>query len=150
MTYEILALRGGHPLWNAAADYADACPWRGGAHLAARMRSGRFHGRERVFILREDTEIIGFCTLTEKDELPPAYDFTPFIGSVFVDAAKRGQRLSERLIRAAVSYARALCFPAVYVMSGEQGLYEKYGFTALGMYPTVFGNEEQLFVFELP
>jgi ribosomal protein S18 acetylase RimI-like enzyme len=31
-------------------------------------------------------------------------------------------------------------------MSGEIGLYEKYGFTFLGMYDTIYGSVEQLFV----
>ena len=31
-------------------------------------------------------------------------------------------------------------------MSGEKGLYEKYGFRYMGDYGTVYGNKEQLFV----
>ena len=31
-------------------------------------------------------------------------------------------------------------------MSGEIGLYEKYGFRSLGYYKTIFNTEDQLFV----
>ena len=34
----------------------------------------------------------------------------------------------------------------IYIMSGEIGLYEKYGFVKLGDYKTVYGSVDQLFV----
>lgn len=34
-------------------------------------------------------------------------------------------------------------------MSGEIGLYEKYGFIKLGDYKTVYGSIEQLFVYNI-
>ena len=88
----------------------------------------------------------GFCTFVEKDELPDEYPFTPFIGFVFVDEPYRGRRLSERMIQSAVSYAREQGYEKIYVMSGEIGLYEKYGFIKLGDYQTIYGSIDQLFV----
>lgn len=32
-----------------------------------------------------------------------------------------------------------------YIMSGEQGLYEKYGFVKMGDFKTRYGTEDQLF-----
>ena len=37
-------------------------------------------------------------------------------------------------------------FSKIYIMSGETGLYEKYGFEFIGMYKTIYDSEEQLFV----
>lgn len=37
-------------------------------------------------------------------------------------------------------------FEKIYIMSGEIGLYEKYGFVKLGDYKTVYGSVDQLFV----
>jgi len=146
---EVIAITSGHALWHETAAFADACSWRGGQQLAAQMRQNQFHSWERVFVLREDTQMIGFCTLTEKDELPAEYEFTPLIGSVFIAEAFRGQRRSALLIAAATAYAREIGFREIYVMSGETGLYEAYGFSPVGMYPTVFGTTEQLFVRQL-
>lgn len=143
---EIIALTSGHSEWEAAKQYAAGCPWRGGAYLAEQMAHGAFEEWERVFIARENGKIVAFCNFTAKDELAEEYDFTPFIGCVFVEAAYRGNRLSERLIGAVLAYAGEIGYQSVYIMSGETGLYEKYGFSLLGDYRTAFGTTEQLFV----
>ena len=49
------------------------------------------------------------------------------------------------MIHEVVRYAGTLGFPKVYLMSGEHGLYEKYGFEKIGEYPTVWGTTDQLF-----
>lgn len=56
------------------------------------MKENDFESNERVFIALCDDDIAGFCTLTNKDELPAEYDFEPFIGFVFVDSKYRGHR----------------------------------------------------------
>jgi len=33
----------------------------------------------------------------------------------------------------------------MYIMSGEVGLYEKYGFVKMGEYKTIYASKEQLF-----
>ena len=146
---EIIAVTNKHSLWNEIICFAENCSWRGGHYLAEQMKNNAFHGWERVLAAVEDGETAGFCTLTEKDEIAEKYDFSPFIGSVFVDEKHRGQRLSGMMIEKAVEYAKENGFSSVYVMSGEVGLYEKYGFTLKGHYETIFGGTEQLFVREL-
>ena len=91
-------------------------------------------------------KVAGFCTFAEKDELPEECKFTPFIGFVFVDEPYRGKRLSELMIQSAILYARELGYEKIYIMSGEIGLYEKYGFEKLGDYETIYGSIDQLFV----
>ncbi|MBR6222777.1 MAG: hypothetical protein IKQ71_05025, partial [Lachnospiraceae bacterium] len=54
-------------------------------------------------------------------------------------------RKSERMINVASDYARSIGFERIYIMSGEQGLYEKYGFEKIGDFKTVYGTEDQLF-----
>lgn len=41
-----------------------------------------------------------------------------------------------------ISYTKELEYDKIYIMSGEIGLYEKYGFIKLGNYETI----DQLFV----
>ncbi len=65
-------------------------------------------------------KVAGISIFTEKDELSVQYDFTPFIGFVFVD---------EQLIS-----------------RQEVGLYEKYGFVKLGDYEMIYDSIDQLFV----
>ena len=45
----------------------------------------------------------------------------------------------------AINVAKEQGFSAIYLMSGEVGLYEKYGFTKVGDYKTIYGSVDQLF-----
>ena len=134
-----------HPLWQKTITFAQTGSWRAGAALAQKMRANDFSDNERVLIAIENDDIAGFCTFANKDELPPEYDFTPFIGFLFVDEKHRGHRLSEKLIDAACNLAKAQGFTTIHVMSGEVGLYEKYGFEKLGDNATIYGTTDQLF-----
>ena len=49
------------------------------------------------------------------------------------------------MINAAINYAKTLGYKKVYLMSSEKGLYEKYGFTKIGDYKTIFKSIDQLF-----
>lgn len=50
---------------------------------------------------------------------------------------------------AALAYAGELGFPRVYLVSGEKGLYEKYGFRKIDEKKDAWGNDEQIFMIEL-
>ena len=109
------------------------------------MRNKEFSETERVIVASEGDKIIGYCTFAMKDELLDDVKFKPFIGFVFVDEKSRGKRVSERMINVASDYARSIGYEKIYIMSGEQGLYEKYGFVKIGDFKTVYGTEDQLF-----
>ena len=133
-----------HNLWNKTISFAQSCSWKAGPVLAERMKENAFQNWERVIVAVENDGIVGFCTFTEKDELPEEYDYSPFIGFMFVDERYRGNRISEAMIRRVLSYAESIGFRTVYIMSGEHGLYEKYGFTVIGDYNTIYGTTDQL------
>jgi predicted N-acetyltransferase YhbS len=146
---EIQTLTNTNEKWENVAAFAEKCSWRAGKYLAELMRSNSFKDWERVFAAFEGGEPVGFCTLTEKDELDPKYPYSPLIGFVFVDEAQRGRRISEKMIRKILGYARIIGYNKVYIMSGEKGLYEKYGFVRMGEYDTIYGEKEQLFVISI-
>lgn len=54
------------------------------------------NGKECVICV--NGKVAGFFTFTERDELSEQYDFTPFIGFVFVDEQFRGKKLWEKMI----------------------------------------------------
>ena len=134
-----------HFLWDKTISYAERSSWKAGPYLADIMRSGQLSDIERIIIACEDGEIIGFCTLAEKDELPDSFAYTPFIGFIFVDEKARGKRISEKLIYTASEYALSIGYECVYILSGEEGLYEKYGFEKIGIVETIYGTADQLF-----
>lgn len=143
---EIHLITSEHPLWEETISLAEQCSWRAGPFLAEKMRNPGFNEWERVCTACVNGKAAGFCTLTERDELPETYPFTPFIGFLFVDEPYRGNRLSELMIQEICLYACGLGYKKIYIMSSEIGLYEKYGFLKIGDYETVYGSTDQLFV----
>ena len=53
------------------------------------------------------------------------------------------------MIQQTLSYAKSIGYRTVYIMSGEHGLYEKYGFKKLGDFQTIYGTTDQLFYIDL-
>lgn len=146
---EIYAMTQEHKLWNETISFAENCSWKAGIYLAELMRQNKFLDWERVFVAYDDGRVVGYCTFVEKDESPERYDFSPFIGFVFVDEQYRGKRISEIIIKEVIKYAGELGYDVVYIMSDEQGFYEKYGFEKIGDYETIYGSVEQLFAMEI-
>ncbi len=146
---DFLGLTSESELWEETILFAQGCSWKAGAYLAELMRQNRFHDYERVFIARENGKIAGFCTFTEKDALPEEYGLSPFIGFVFVDEKYRGNRISGKLTDSVISYAKGLGFKSIYLTSGEQGLYEKYGFKNIGDCTTIFGDDERVYAINI-
>lgn len=98
---KIKVLTFGEELWDRVIKYAETCSWAAGRVLAGKMRENDFEANERVIAALHDGDIAAFCTFSNKDELPPEYDFSQFVGFVFVDEKYRGCRLSGKLIDAA-------------------------------------------------
>ncbi|MBR4502319.1 MAG: GNAT family N-acetyltransferase [Clostridia bacterium] len=146
---DIIVMQKDHPMWRKTAAFARECSWRAGPYLAERMEKGAFTERERVIACVDGDRVVGFCTFSLKDSLPEDDPRTPFIGFMFVDEAYRGRRLSQRMIARACGHAAKVGYAAVYIVSGEKGLYEKYGFLNVGDVKTVHGTEEQLFRCEI-
>ncbi len=135
-----------HKYWKQTIYFVENCSWKAGHFLAKKMTENEFQECERVCVICVDGKVAGFSTFTERDELSEQYDFTPFIRFVFVDEQYRGRRLSEKMIQSIISYAKEIGYEKVYIMSGEIGLYEKYGFVKIGDYETIYGSIDQLFV----
>ena len=113
--------------------------------MAEKMRANDFENNERALVALRDDDAAAFCTFTNRDEMPKEYGFGPFIGFLFVAEKYRGNRLSEQMVNAACNEAKEQGFSATYLMSGDVGLYEKYSFTKVGDYKTIYGSADQLF-----
>lgn len=141
----IETIKCGHKLWADTIDFAEKCSWRAGAYLASKMKNNEFEENEWVLVALIDEKIVAYCTFVNKDELPDEYEFTPFVGFMFVDEKYRGNRLSEKLIDSACDLAINQGYSKIYILSGEIGLYEKYGFIKIGDYKTIYESVDQLF-----
>ena len=112
---------------------------------AKKMEANDFESNERVLAALHDDEVAAFCTFTNRDEMPREYGCGPLIGFLFVAEKYRGNRLSEQMVNAACNVAKEQGFSAIYLMSGKVGLYEKYSFTKVGDYKTIYSSVDQLF-----
>ena len=129
-SYEFRIITNKEELWNKVADFAQNCSWKAGKSLAQKILESKFEEWERVIVAIENENIAGFCSFTKKDSIEDMV-YTPYIGYMFVSELYRGERLSEGLIRVAINYAKKIGFNEVYIVSGEIGLYEKYGFVKI-------------------
>ena len=136
----------GHLLWEKVCAFAEKCSWDAGPVPARKMRENAFESNERVLAAVCGEEIAGFAAFSNRDELSPEYPFPPFVGFVFVDEKFRGRRLLEKPVNRGCEIAHGQGFTKICLLSGEKGLYEKYGFECLGDYSTVYGTMDQLFV----
>ena len=66
-----------------------------------------------------------------------------------MDEACRGDRLSQRMIEAAAAYAKSQQFDRVYIPSGLEGLYEKYGFTRIDELMNYDGEMDAVYTKEI-
>ena len=142
---QIKSLVYGNELWNAVAQYAQNCSWKAGPSLAKQMQEDKFSDWERVFVALDNDNIAGFCTLAKTDCIPDV-TYTPYISFVFVGEKYRGNRLSEKLIVFALTYAKELGFDKVYLVSDHINLYEKYGFVKIDEKEAPWGAIETIFM----
>ena len=118
-------------LWIPVAEYANTCSWDACAKMAAEMRDGKFNDWERVFVAEENGNFMGFCALINPQNHPIIAEYKPYIRCVFVDEKYRGQRLSQKLLKAVDEYAKKLGYDKVFLSTWHIGLYEKYGFVKI-------------------
>ena len=145
---QILQVTPGSPLAAQLADYAEGCGWAAGPHLADMLRQSRFTGWETAFAAITEGRIIGYCTFLQTD-YSPENRYWPWISSIFVDEAWRGQHLSHRLIAAAEEYAREQGFRRTYIPSDMVGFYEKCGYAPIDRLLNYGGGTDAIFCKEL-
>lgn len=141
---EIIRPKPKSELWNSIIEYAESCSWVAGKHVAEMMRENRFQDWEAVFAAVDGGSVIGFCTLMKTDYYPENR-YSPWISSIFVDEHHRGSRISEKMVRHASDYAKAQGFCKVYIPSGMNGFYEKYGFEKIDELKNYGGDIDNIY-----
>ena len=104
--------------------------WVAGQYLHQLLAEDRFHAatgeKAKLLLLTDGSGLAAFCTYAEKDDIPDT-DLTPWLGFAYTFPACRGRRLMGKLIAKARELAREDGFDTLYIATGEEGLYEKYG-----------------------
>lgn len=106
------------------------CDWRAGKYLYTLLSEDRLrkeYGEStRLFLLTDKTELVSFCTLAEKDEIPDTV-LAPWVGFVYTFPQYRGKHYFGMLLDRACRQAKNDGRDCVYISTEEIGLYEKYG-----------------------
>ena len=128
--YRIQFLDRHHPQWEAAAEFIADNDW--GTSLACMMRENILQEWEKVLVLKDGAEIIGFCCVLENDHMPSVL-YSPWIAYVYVKAEYRGKQLSGKMIRAAEAYLSGLGYDRIYIgTTNHERVYERYGYRIIG------------------
>lgn len=136
------------PQWHHFAKLIGAVSWPAGKYLANEMIAHHFLDWERVIVLTDGDQLVGFCAIV-KEDIVKASGYSPFIGYVFVSEAYRGRHLSERLVTIAESQLTQVRFRKAYIVTKHIGLYEKFGYQQIGTSIDQMGRKMRILEKEL-
>ncbi len=124
------------------------CDWEAGKYLYQLVKADRLKqlvGENlRLLMITDGDNLVGFCTLAEKDDVQPT-SLTPWIGWVYTFPAYRGRRCAGKLLNYAEKLARNDGFENVYVSTNHAGLYEKYGYKFLCESNDINGEKTRIY-----
>lgn len=99
----------------------------------------------RVLMLVDGEELVSFCTLAERDDIPNTA-LTPWVGFLYTFPQYRGRRCAGALLAHAEALARADGAESLYISTNHIGLYEKYGYSFLEIMKDVQGEGSRVYV----
>lgn len=117
-------------------------------HTLHMVRNWMYQDWETPFLALLDGRPVGMVTLMKTDYYPLP-DVFPWVSTLFVAEACRGQRISGLLIDCANEYAQTLGFQRTYIPTEHTGLYEKYGYRYLRDIVNYGGGTDRLYVKDL-
>jgi len=133
--------------YSDVIQWAEKWDWGVGEIVAKRLCKRSFKDEDSAIVLTINEKLAGFCLLEKTDSWGTDLDdtLTPFITAMYIDPQYRGQKLSKILIEAACNAAYSFSFNAVYLISSQQGYYEKFGFEIFAQTVTQLGETEPVF-----
>ena len=114
--------------------------------LEDEKRLDDYFGKYRkLFLMIDNDEIIALLTLSDIDCIIDS-NMYPWIGFVYTYPKYRGNRYSEKIINFAEDKAKEDGFDKVYISTGEDGLYEKYGYKYMETRIDRWDDEAKMYV----
>lgn len=124
------------------------CEWKAGKHLYEYLRNQRLKDlcgeMTKVLLLTNGDALVSFCTYAEKDDIPDT-DLKPWIGYVYTFPEYRGHRNIGKLLSYAESLAVKDGFEQIFISTGEESLYEKYGYGFYGIMKDRHGEDSRIY-----
>ncbi len=131
--------------WLAEISKSD---WGAGQFLAQLLRDNQLKTMvgetAQVLLLTDGEKLVSFCSFAPLDDIQPT-ELTPWIGFVYSFPEYRGHRYVGQLLERAESLANDMGKEAVYISTGETGLYEKYGYEFFRMENDISGEPSRVY-----
>ena len=135
----------GTPLADELLSFIENSSWEEVKdHLAGLVRNWEFTDWETMFVAKADGCIIGMASVMKEDYYPMP-ELMPWVSSIYVDEAYRGQKISGRLIGCANEYLKNLGFDKSYIPSDHVGLYEHFGYSYVKDIVNYGGQSDHLY-----
>lgn len=99
------------------------------------------------YVMTDGDNIIAGLGVIEND-FHKRPDLAPNICAVYVEEAYRGRKFSERLLDRALNYLHDSGIESVYLITGHNGLYEKFGWSFYGMVEENDGNMIRMYYYD--
>ena len=106
--------------------------------------SNDIKGLPRFYLMLKDKEIVGCCSLIVNDFIS-RHDLMPWFASLYIKEQERGNRLSQKFFDHAKSEALNAGFNIIYLTTGHDGLYEKFGWERIEDGYDPHGNKTRIY-----
>ena len=115
--------------WKAQIAKSD---WRAAKYLVKLLNhmpqlNEELGADKKLYLLVEGQELLSFATLTHQDCIDDLSSF-PWIGFLFTFPQHRGNRYSQKLVKAIELQAKTDGHNTIHIATDHVGLYEKYGY----------------------
>ena len=122
--------------------------WDAGKYLYDLLHDNRLKGlcgeSTKVFLLVDGDDLLSYCTYAEQDDVREP-SLTPWVGFVYTFPEYRGKRLVGKLLKNSYELAKNDGHKNIYISTGENGLYEKYGYSFWKMMKNVEGGDSRVY-----
>lgn len=126
--------------------------WRAGKFLHELLTENKLKdlcGKStKVLMLTENKKLVSFCTYAEQDDIREP-SLTPWVGFVYTFPEFRGKRCMGKLLDYAHTLAKKEGCSHIYISTGENGLYEKYGYIFWKIMKDADGHDSRVYKIEV-
>lgn len=132
--------------WMEQLEKAD---WEAGKSLCRRIQTHDLISKTQedpklYLMVNDQNQIMTYAVLAKQDDIPST-SLSPWIGYVYTYPSFRGQRLAQKLLNYCEKKAQDQGYSTIYISTGHEGLYERYGYEFLDTMLDMHGHLSRVY-----